>query len=169
MNKHTAEDCIDNKVEALTPRDIQIAGLRAAGLNYRAIGQEVGVSRQTVCTTLKDDCVRDIVESCRQRFALEGFEKAVTNILNLIKDYESPVLPDKDGKLTGDQYQRKEHGYRASMKALESLGIVPAHTPTFLQNVFNVNQSNHINPIVDKILTIHLSSDLMMEEPQEEK
>jgi transcriptional regulator with XRE-family HTH domain len=128
-----------NKPEYNIPR---VARLRAEGLSQTEIAERTKLSQPTVSRLLSDERAREIIEACRAKLATEAYLQAAENLSRVINEYSEPVSLDENGKMRADMQQRREHGYKASIKVLESVGILPSHAPAqFVANIPQINQS----------------------------
>jgi hypothetical protein len=74
-----------------------------------------------------------------------------------------------DGKLKGDLYQRKEHGFKASLEVSRSIGLLPSHTlAPQITTILNVQNNQYITPVVMKAIKLSLASS-ELELPKYEK
>jgi len=112
-----------------------------------AIARRLGVHPLTVARHLKSDVeLRSIID--RGFKELSGsYSKAIDNIKYVIEEYQAPI----EGKVTKLDVQKRDHGYSASIKMLESMGLTPSNSqPQYITNLMQVN--NYISPVVDKVL-----------------
>jgi predicted XRE-type DNA-binding protein len=129
----------------------QIAKALAGGQSQAIIAQAVGVSQPTISRLANKGDVRAMIE--RQSLSLlEGVPQAVENLKAQIN--EMPNIPP-------EQVKRKELGLKASIKLLESAGLLntPSPSPTFV-NIINA-RTTIISPVVERLLELmQKSSDL---------
>ncbi len=123
-------------------REEVVQGL-ALGRNKAEIAREVGLSRSQVSRFSKRDDIRGELENLWTRL-LDVAPDAVTNIQTLVSGMKK--LPRKDVK-------GRELAYKASLKVLEGVGVLPSQSPTVLvQNIVN-NQTNVIDARTQQILS----------------
>jgi len=149
----------------------EVAALAASDCTIREIAQKLDVSASTVNRVLKDSDVKDIVEECKTILASRTYKKSIENIVNVIEDYDKPVTEAQmiDGKLKGDLYQRKEHGFKASLEVGRSIGLLPSHTlAPQITTILNVQNNQYITPVVMKAIKLSLASS-ELELPKYEK
>jgi len=140
---------------ARTPEDVAeiVTGI-AAKIPYRQIASKIGCSAATVCCTAKKPEVKELIEQAQKRLLSETLETATCNIIGLVNDYDKPpVSPENEDKEVVDyNKQRKDHGFRATIKILESAGMLPSHAPSLhVQNIYN-QTTIQLTPLVQGIL-----------------
>ena len=120
----------------LTPQDIAIANARVMGATLRDIEPEVGIDHSTVGRKLNHPEVKQYIESLHAQLISESLGTAAANIQMAVDQYRPQAeLPadQRDGQL-------REHGFKASQRLLESVGILPSHAPSvMIQQIFNGN------------------------------
>ena len=105
----------------MTPEQIATtAALTAAGKPIREITGLVGSSKSAVHRAQQS--AREIIEAIRDDLIHSTAATAADNIKHAVKAYK-----DKDS-----DSQLRDHGYKASQKLLETIGILPSHTPSVL-------------------------------------
>ena len=105
----------------MTPEQIATtAALTAAGKPIREITGLVGSSKSAVHRAQQS--AREIIEQIRDDLIHSTAATAADNIKHAVKAYK-----DKDS-----DSQLRDHGYKASQKLLETIGILPSHTPSVL-------------------------------------
>ena len=97
-----------------------VAALTAAGLPRRIVAAHLGTSTSSVQRATKS--AREIIAQIRDDLIHSTAAQAADNIKHAVKAYK-----DKDSDT-----QLREHGYKASTKMLETIGILPSHTPSVL-------------------------------------
>lgn len=125
------------------------------GMPQKDIGKKLGVSQTTVSRLLRDDQVKAVIEKCKAELVERSYETAVNNVIGVIEDYEKPVQLDDKGRVKGDDFQRKEHGFKASLRVMESMGLIESRTqPAFVQNILVQNNNNqYFSPLTDRALS----------------
>lgn len=112
----------------LTPQDMIIAEARANGLSLSEIERTTGVNDATAGRHLQKPDVKAQIERIQAKVMEEAAESSADNIIHAITSYKA-----KDIK---NDPQLREHGYKASNRMLEVMGIFPSHTPsTFIQQI----------------------------------
>lgn len=124
-------------------RDMSIANERLKGKTYSQLAREFGITKSHVGYILKDNEVRDVIETGAKIYAAL-IPKAVSN-------YDK-LLDSKDEKIL----------HAASKDVLTATGIQPSHTQSIvIQNSFNRNtveltpevvqlmQSRPSEPVID--------------------
>ena len=111
----------------MTPEMIaQAAAQTAAGLPRRQVAANLGTSTSSVQRATKS--AKDIIEAIRDDLINHTARQSADNIKHAITAYRNK---DSDSQL-------REHGYKASTRMLETIGIYPSHTPSVLiQQIIN--------------------------------
>ena len=111
----------------MTPENIaKTAALTAAGQPLRAIAEKLGTSVTSVHRAKQS--AKDIIEAIRDDLINHTARQSADNIKHAITAYRNK---DSDSQL-------REHGYKASTRMLETIGIYPSHTPSVLiQQIIN--------------------------------
>ena len=105
----------------MTPEQIATAAaLTAAGQSRRAVAAQLGTSSSSVQRAKQS--AREIIEQIRDDLIQTTATPAASNIKHAIQAYKAK---DADTQL-------REHGFKASNRMLETIGIYPAHTPSVL-------------------------------------
>jgi len=105
----------------VTPEQIATtAALTAAGKPIREITGLVGSSKSAVHRAQQS--AREIIEQIRDDLIHTTAKTAADNIRHAIKAYKDKA----------SDTQLREHGYKASTKMLETIGLLPSHTPSVL-------------------------------------
>lgn len=135
-----------------------VATALVAGVHQRVIAESLGVSQPTISRMKDKGELKPYIEQA-QLALLDSLPDAIGNIKHAIDSYQKPgekvKIRDKDGnekeKIIIDE-QLRDHGFRASLKVAESVGILPTNLQS--QTIVNIlNQTeNVINPIVVEYL-----------------
>ncbi len=102
----------------------------ATGKSQHAIAKENAISQASVSRFMNKAEIKEMVEQEAMRL-IEAVPDAVSNMQGLVKEFST--LPKKDHK-------NRELSYRATVKALKAVGILPNASPT----IFNIVQQNSI-------------------------
>jgi ribosomal protein S13 len=130
----------------LTAEDIQIAEARVNGLSLRQIETQTGIDKDKAWRRLDKAEVKSLVETMQQRIAAEAYQSATDNIIHAIKSYQIEGIKNDP--------QLREHGYKASVRIAESIGILPSHTPSLiLQQINQVEIHNYLDPAAQNALS----------------
>ncbi len=90
---------------------------------------DIGVSDSTATRRLQKPQMKALVERLHTELIDSSLAQSRDNIRHAINVYRTTPKDDP---------QLREHGWKASNKMLESVGIFPSHTPSVLiQNIFN--------------------------------
>jgi len=119
--------CILLEATIMTPENIaKTAALTAAGMPLRTIAEKIGTSVTSVHRAKQS--AKDIIEAIRDDLINHTAKQSADNIKHAITAYRNK---DSDSQL-------REHGYKASTRMLETIGIYPSHTPSVLiQQIIN--------------------------------
>jgi predicted transcriptional regulator len=141
---------------------LKCAELAAQGYNQREIAKEVGIIQQGVSYHLAKPEIKAIIEETHKSLVQEIVERSAANITHAVMHYQDEprevILHDNKGnerdvKLVIDE-QLREHGFKASIKMLESTGILASPAPSiFVQQIFNqqTNVFGSNTSILDKL------------------
>lgn len=117
-------------------RDATIASLCLKGMRQSEIAKRVGVHKSTVSRVLSKDTVAKKV-LLQAHNAMMGESIAVAHELNTLCFHDDPMV-----KLKAIQQHQTNMGFR------------PSHTQnTFIQNIYNGNQTNILNPTIEKMIS----------------
>ena len=130
----------------LTPQDMAIAEARVSGKSLQEIATPANVHESTISRRLAKTEVREYIEHLHQDLIASSLGKAVGNIYHAINSYVTGATIKaitKDGKeIDLTDTQLREHGFKASLKLAESVGILPAQAQTILiNNIYNDNRT----------------------------
>jgi hypothetical protein len=105
----------------VTPEQIATtAALTAAGQSRRDVAGRLGVGKSSVQRATQS--AREIIEAIRDDLIHTTAKTAADNIRHAIKAYKDKA----------SDTQLREHGFKASNRMLETIGIYPAHAPSVL-------------------------------------
>ncbi len=140
---------------------LQLGHWAAQGLPVAEIAKKIGCDPSTVYRNLSDEKIRLKVEYCRNLIVNESYQKAAENVNNAIQEYSTTADPIK-----------KNHGYDASKRVLESIGVLPSHSQApLVANILVQNNNQYISPIVDQVLSQALTGNIIeaeaIEAPQD--
>lgn len=130
----------------LTPQDMAIAEARVSGKSLQEIATPANVHESTISRRLAKTEVREYIEHLHQDLIASSLGKAVGNIYHAINSYVTGAtikMITKDGTTIDiTDTQLREHGFKASIKLAESVGILPAQAQTILiNNIYNDNRT----------------------------
>ncbi len=121
----------------------------------RTIAEELGdITVSGVSNALWRPPVKALLEEMRSRVIAESLPNAVDNVCAVIQDYQSPIVPDSEGKVNAADLQRKEHGINASFKVMEGAGLLKSNKPSIYINPSNNDVT--IYPHITRMLQIEL-------------
>lgn len=114
------------------------AGL-AAGIPQYQVAAQLGVHPSTVSRAAAKPDTKTLINTIHQALIDSALQPAQANISRSIQDYYSlPVNTDDSGRALPQDLQRKDHGFKASIRLLEAAGILPSHAQSILiQQIFN--------------------------------
>jgi hypothetical protein len=122
-----------------------MAVLAANGATTRTIEAQVGYDHTTVSRALHTPPAKAIIEAIQARIINEAITQGADNIIHAVTSYKS-IPPNGEGA----DPQLREHGYKASMELLRSIGILPSHsTSVFIQQIF---QGSRVPQVIVDIL-----------------
>ena len=160
MQSRSKEGCTANLCSLhIIPMDkcneLWVEQMKAEGKSNVAIASKLDVHPATIGRIVNREDIKARIDYCRDLIAKEAYAKSVQNVVQVINEYNDPT-DDPDNKIT---LQRKQHGFTASMKVLESIGIVSGNSmaPT-INNILNIQNSNIISPVVENLLKQSLAS-----------
>lgn len=130
-------------------QDIEIAEAIAAGETTRQIAAVTGLHHSTIARKAHSKDIRAFIEAINERVINESLPVAVSNIQYAINEYQK-----KEAK---EDPQLRDHGFKASTRIMESVGLLPAHAPsTLIQNIYNDNRTQVVAPILETVLGRYL-------------
>lgn len=127
-------------------RNVLIAKRYAEGATQDEISREFNITQQEVSHIVRKPAMQDIIRRAHERFITNTLNDAVENIDYVVKGYKS----SKDKQL-------RDHGYDASKKVLEAAGLLSSHAQSVVHQTYIAQQTNVTNPIIDELITKHLS------------
>jgi len=134
-------------------RNTKIAVDRASGLSCREIGKRYDLSCQMVSEICQRGDVRQFIEEITKSLALNEGMTAYKNVAHAIDSYQKKSTNDLNKE---DRIQLREHGYKASVRVLESLGVLESQkTSISIQNITNT-QNNVVSPMMADLIKKHL-------------
>ena len=125
-----------------------IAAARVNGATLTQIGEmNGGMPKSTVHLRLEKPELKAYLEDIQSRTINETAKEASENLTYLIKGYKNNNCEDVKARI------EKSHGFKASERICESIGILPSHAPS--QMVINIMQTGntYISPIVTEMLS----------------
>ena len=146
----------------------KVAVLASTDMTNQNIADTLEVSRSTVQRVLRDSEVKSIIEDCKKTLVEKAYQKSVENVVHAVENYQNKEEKDENGKIDGQTYQLKEHGFKASVEILKSMGLLSSNAPSFVVNSLNVQNNQYITPVVMKAIKLSLSSS-ELELPKYEK
>lgn len=130
-----------NKQKALkiiTEQDIRIAEQRAAGATLQQLATTNGFAdRSGPFKRLQHPEIKAMVEAIQADLIATSIPQAADNIRHAVDQYRPQAALPADQRDT----QLREHGFKASQRLLESIGILPTHTQSIVfQQLIQGNQ-----------------------------
>jgi hypothetical protein len=117
-----------------TEQNLEIVKQAAEGVSIRKSAAAIGISPVTVENKRK--ILREMIETVRQKVIDEALEKSAENIIGVIKGYKENKAQNK-----GEEME-KSHGFIASMKNLESAGVLASNIQSLtIQQIYNDNRN----------------------------
>lgn len=134
-------------------RDVKIAVERAAGLSCRELGKRYDLSKQTISDICARGDIKQFIEEITTSLALNEGMTAYQNVAHCINAYQKKKTNELPKE---DRIQLKDHGFKASVKVLESLGVLESQkTSISIQNITNT-QNNVVSPMMSDLIKKHL-------------
>jgi hypothetical protein len=125
----------------------KMATLAANGATTRDIEIATGYDHSTAARSLQTSEAKAIIEAIHSRVINEAVTQGADNIIHAVSKYKS--IP-ASGDLADPQL--REHGFKASMEMLRSIGILPSHTQSvMIQNIYN-STTNILSPALSQVL-----------------
>ena len=122
------------------------------GHTVAAVASAMDKNPMTIYRLMSDDQIKQKIEYCRNELVNKAFAKSVDNVVRTIEDYQSPAA-DKDGLM------RREHGFKASLRVMESMGLIESRTqPAFVQNILVQNNNQYISALTERALSHAMTS-----------
>ena len=134
----------------LTPQDIAIAVARVNGATLRDIEPIVGLDHSNVGRKLNTEQIKSLIDQLNHNLINTSLQTATENIQLAIDQYK----PQAQAKPKDRDSQLREHGFKASQRILEAVGILPSHAPSvMIQNIYNGNTivSNDLGKLLTSI------------------
>jgi predicted transcriptional regulator len=126
----------------MNSKDQDIVLLASTGCSQEEIAATMGVSQSTVSRRLQSEELKALIEKVQFELMEETATVAKDNLVHAIKSY----------KTSKEDPQLREHGFKATQRVLESMGILPTHTQSvFIQQIFNDNRTQ-IAPVIRQVL-----------------
>jgi hypothetical protein len=93
-----------------------------------------------------------------------SWSKAVKNVKVLVDDYDNPMPKEYSKK----DLQKKEHGFKATMSLVESMGLVPSHSqPVYIQHIMVQQNNQFVSPVISRAIDQAINS-IIIEQPKYE-
>ena len=142
----------------------QIAAGVIAGDSQNTIAEKIGMSEATVSRAINKNAEVNALIAAGFKELSGAWTKAVKNVKQVVEDYDKPI-PDQYTKF---DLLKKEHGFKASERLIESMGLLPSHSqPVYIQNILNVSNNQFISPIVSRAID-RAMSEVVLERPKYE-
>lgn len=121
--------------------------LAIEGKSQTEIAAILSVDPSTVSRNLSDESIKAKIAYCRNELVAKAYSKSVDNVVKVIEDYQTPAA-------NKDELVRREHGFKASLRVMESMGLIESRTqPAFVQNILVQNNNQYISPLTEKALS----------------
>lgn len=145
----------------LDETDVQMAEQRIMGKNYKEIGKAFGMSAPGAFYRLKRQEVRELIERINDEIITGCLQTSAKNIKHAIDSYQTtdldgrpsyPTVVDGAGNTVVDT-QLRDHGFKASMKILETASIFPSNQTTTIthNNILNI-VTHEVSPQIQRLL-----------------
>ena len=118
-----------------TEQDLIIVEGSVLGDKGRDIAQKAGCSPATV-SIYQRGRLKELIEQVRTRVIDEALGVSADNVIHVIKNYKANQANNK-----GEEME-KSHGFTASMKNLESAGVLASNVQSVtIQQIYNDNRN----------------------------
>lgn len=137
--------------------------LAAAGHSVRAIAAQAGGKKSTVWNLLSKAEMKQQIEAIHQNLIKDSLETAILNLGFAIDKYQKGAVCKKID-VHGVMHevpdtQLRDHGYKASVKLSEAVGILPSQAQSvYIQQIYNDNRTE-VPEIIGKILAQIVDAD----------
>ena len=130
----------------LSSQDLEIAVARLNGATLQEIASEHGFHEATACRKLQEPELKVYLEQIQKDTINATAKIAADNLIYLISNYKANPCETEQERI------EKSHGFKATERMAETIGILPSHTQSqFILNIFN--QSNTIvSPALSEII-----------------
>ncbi len=136
-----------------TEQDLIIVEGSVLGDKGRDIAQKAGCSPATV-SIYQRGRLKELIEKVRTRVIDEALSVSADNVIHVIQNYQTNKATNK-----GEEME-KSHGFAASMKNLESAGVLASNIQSLtIQQIYNDNRSE-IPETIQKLLDAVQSRDM---------
>lgn len=130
----------------------EIAATMLTTGNQSEAARRIGMSPATVSIALRNDKELKAMIDAGFKELSGSWSKAIKNIKSVVDDYDTPIA-ELDGIQAKVALQRKEHGFKASERLIESMGLLPGTgQPTYIQNILVQNNNQYFSPLTEKAL-----------------
>ena len=117
----------------LTADILQIADERMNGSTLQEIASKEGCHESTISRKLSKPEVKAYLDRLQSHLIEKTLPIAADNIHHCIESYKTKDKEDS---------QAREHGFKASLKVMESAGLLPGNQQSiYIQQVYNDNRS----------------------------
>ena len=114
----------------------QALPLLAANIGTCQIANQLGVTPGRISQIKSKPEIKALVEQCQAEAIAKTAKAATDNLIHLITNYKSNKCE------TEQQRIEKSHGYKATERMAENIGILPAHTQSvYIQQIFNESKT----------------------------
>jgi hypothetical protein len=112
------------------------------------IAQSIGVHESTVSRALQKPEIQLQIAKIKAQLLDQAAQQSADNIIYAVQGYKQGIRGD-DGKI---DTQLRDHGYKASVNILQSIGLLPSHTaPTLIQ----INANNiQLSPQMERFMAM---------------
>jgi hypothetical protein len=158
QKKYTKKTKTQNNEEKMVRRNLEVAKKRLEGKDLNQIGREVGLKRSRVGDILRRGDIKEFIEEVTKQITFVEGVTAYDNIAHAIDRYRKEGKEtDAKGKLIPPDFQIRDHGFRASMDLMKSLGVLQSdRLSVSITNISNT-QNNVVTPMVAELIRKHFS------------
>ena len=114
----------------------QALPLLTANIPGNQIAEQLGCSKQYISKIKSKPEIKALVEQCQAEAIAKTAKAATDNLIHLITNYKSNKCETEKDRI------EKSHGYKATERMAENIGILPAHTQSvYIQQIFGESKT----------------------------
>jgi predicted DNA binding protein len=148
----------------ITPEELQMADKRVDGASEQKIADGMGITKSKVHRHLSKPEVRTYIEEINQDLIQNALDAASENIKYAVKSYKEGAVIKKMSK-KGEVFevadeQLRDHGFKASIRLLESNQILSSNIQSlYIQQIYN-DQRTEISHSIKELLAQIVKNDM---------
>lgn len=141
----------------MTPQQVAIiTDNHINGIPQHIIADQIGVTRECVNRNLHKPAIQEQIAKIKAQLLDQAAQQSADNIIHVVQNYKAGIKSvigvDKEGNpIEAIDTQLRDHGFKASLRILESIGMLPSHTaPTLIQ----INNHVELSPQLEHIMQL---------------